>query len=635
MPRTKKEQTKVEPTSVFQQIGWMINGDGELEDGRVIAHRSPSSHEHVNSPFTVADYDMQRPAEADPRSWEEIFRVSDNWYQKNGLIRNIIDLMADFCVAGIQVSSPVPSQQAVLRKWFEKVNGRHVSERIANMLYRLGNVGIRRQFSDVNIKLKEKWQKAAAKFKTELTIPDDVIDERKVPGKYITINPKYIKVPSPEISAFLKEPYYGLRITKDPMQSINIDNDVNEHALLDQMTAKDIREALETGKTVRLDNNYFRMLHYKKDDFDKRFSYPLIYAALSDLSLYSKMMLTDRNVVDSASNRVIFVKVGDPKQNIYPSEEFMKIMGGMINKAGKGGSKSYIFSGPHLSLEAADGSLSTFLGKAKYEMVLEAIYATFGVPSALTGTASGAAANNYMSMKVLIKKLEYVRQILMEFWMDEIRQVCAAFDFKSPVFLTFTYQELGDEAAIKKLIQDMWDRDVISDESYRYFMGADHRLEELRLKADRKQRRSGKRSPKASPYHSPNLPNDLAKITVQQGTHAPEDWGIRLEDVQIKPPVRKPIMELRNELAMELQDNQAKINMKMETHRNELQIKRDKAKPKPPPPVIQPGLPQDSNQPITTNPIQEKPKDESGKGRPPNTPDQKPRKQREYKPKKK
>jgi len=167
------KQTPDSPIPICVQMAYRIGSDGQLlDDEHVHGHRSPHSQEHVKQAFDVGAYDVQRPAEADPKSWEGIFEVCDNWYQKNGLIRNIIDLMADFCVAGIQISSPDPAEQAVLRKWFEKVRGEHVSERIANMLYRLGNVGVRKMHGKVDIGLKKRWKEIIARMNVDIKIPD-------------------------------------------------------------------------------------------------------------------------------------------------------------------------------------------------------------------------------------------------------------------------------------------------------------------------------------------------------------------------------------------------------------------------------------------------------------------------------
>lgn len=573
-----------EPKNILQEIAYLVGSNGEIEDDNIaLGRRIGNSNEQINKPFTVNDYGLQRPAEADPKGWRHIFMVCDEWYLKNGLVRNIIDLMADFCVAGIQVSSSVPLQQAVLRKWFEKVKGRHVSERIANMLYRLGNVGVRREMGVFRTNLKEQWQKAAAQFKAEVKIPDDITDERFIPAKYVTISPKYIKVPSPEIAAFLPEPYYGLQIVKDKMsinQVVDIDKDISDEDLAKQIPS-DIREAFTGGKTVRLDNDTFKMLHYKKDDFDKKFAYPLIYAALSELTLYSKMELAERNVIDSAARQVDWIKIGDHKLGLIASAEYIEDITRKVNKASVSGSRSSIVTSSAVDIVSAECKLIPFLGKAKYEPVLEAIYGAFGIPSALTGTAVGGAANNFMSMKVLVKKLEYVRQILTDYWKEELKQTCAAFGFKSPVFLTFTHQELGDESAIKKLIQDMYDREVISDETYRHSMGFNHDLEKVRIAKDRKLRKAGRNAPKAGPYHNANLDIDVKKLAVQGGAYTLEDIGVNLEDGKVDPQIRKSRLEINNDLAIKTMKEQAKIDMAAQLEQGKIDVEVAKNSPRP------------------------------------------------------
>jgi len=633
---TAKTTKATQPNaSIFEQMSLLIGDQGQLLDDRALAHRSPGGREHLNQAFDINAYDVQRPAEADPKTWEGIFTVCDNWYQKNGLIRNIIDLMADFCVAGIQISSTNMGEQAVLRKWFEKVDGLHVSERIANMLYRLGNVGVRKQHAKVKIDLRKRWQEISAETKVEIKIPDHIKDETVLPYKYVTIGPKHIKVPRPEVAAFLTEPYYCLKIKKDLQWISRLDNDIDNEELM-KLIPEDIREALTSGNTVRLDNDTFKMLNYKKDDFDKSYSFPLIYAALSDLTLWSKMQLADRNIVDSASKHVVFVKVGDPKGVVMPTIEYMEDLAQKVNKAGTGGSKSYVITHPFIELVSDPGTLAAFLGKAKFENVIESIHATFGTPAALTGTASGTAANNFMQVKVLIKKLEYVRQILQKFWNDEIKHVHASCGLKAPFFITFAYQELGDEAAIKKLIQDMYDREVLSDESYRYMMGVNHELEESRISREREERQRQARPPKAGPFHTgANFVTDAMKIAIQGGSYTPEDFGINLEDNRIDPQIRKPRLEVQNELAIKLAEKTAKLDMDKAEKQIELDIRYENEIPQPVTTTTETPttkITKKSVRKVGTKPgskkATKKPKGVPGTGRPKNSSDKTKRKQR-------
>ena len=570
----------------------------------------------VKDDFTVTDYMIQRPAEDSPANWDAIFQVCNKWYKENSIVRNIIDLMGDFCVAGVQISSPDPGQQAILRKWFKTVEGYRISERIANMLYRLGNVGVRKMHATATVRNKEEWKKAVAdaqaRYNVEIKLPEPDYSEKRIPAKYAIINPRQIDMPRPEIAAFLGEPVYYLKMPFGGLDSAMHlgGSGIDSNKYLDKIP-KDIQDALKHGKPVLLDNDRFAMFHYKKDD-DSKFAYPLIYAALSDLSLYSKMSLADRNVVDSAITRKVFVLLGDAEQNLVLDEQYMEYFAQKIAKAGVGGSSSYIMSPPYLSLVSDDGKLASFLGKAKYEIVLQAIYTGFGIPAALTGDAKGAAANNYMSMKVLVRKLEYVRRLITGFWEEEARKVCYAFSLTAPYYITFSHQELGDEAAMKKLVEGMYDRGVISDESYREQGNFNAQMEDYRIKAEDVEREARERRILTTPLHNGNWENEAKKIAVQQGAYALEEIGVPTHDVSV---LRKNKVELGTDQATKLADQGHKLQMKMVEKQSELKIQEQKSAPKPaaPAPTIPPGstvttpkAPQDNGRPKNTKDVQKR-----------------------------
>ena len=53
--------------------------------------------------LTRSDYDFFRPDEAVPKRIKDIMRRSDEIYQKVGLVKNVIYLMGDFAVQGINI----------------------------------------------------------------------------------------------------------------------------------------------------------------------------------------------------------------------------------------------------------------------------------------------------------------------------------------------------------------------------------------------------------------------------------------------------------------------------------------------------------------------------------------------------
>ena len=122
--------------------------------------------------------------------------------------------------------------------------------------------------------------------------------------------------------------------------------------------------------------------------------------------------------------------------------------------------------GPELKFTESQSQVYKFLGGDKYQPVLTSIYAGLGIPPTLTGASSGGGySNNFVSLKTLIERLEYGREVLSQFWRHEIKIVQKAMGFRLPAEIHFDSIILSDEAAQKKLLMDLADRDIISQET--------------------------------------------------------------------------------------------------------------------------------------------------------------------------
>jgi hypothetical protein len=157
-----------------------------------------------------------------------------------------------------------------------------------------------------------------------------------------------------------------------------------------------------------------------------------------------------------------------------------------------------------------------FLGSEKYQPVLTSIYAGLGIPPTLTGAAGGGGyTNNYVSLKTLVERLEYGREILASFWRKEIAIVQKAMGFRYPAEIHFDSIVLSDEAAQKKLLLDLADRDIISQETLLERFREIPSIEKVRVKREVRDRDTEAYAPqKASPYHNPQHAHDVAKIGI-------------------------------------------------------------------------------------------------------------------------
>jgi hypothetical protein len=90
------------------------------------------------------EYESYRPEEAtgcDPGS----IRLCLQAYYNVPVVHNVLNLMSDFCVQGIDVVHPNPEVEKFYKDWFRGANGPERSERITNMALKAGSAVVLRE----------------------------------------------------------------------------------------------------------------------------------------------------------------------------------------------------------------------------------------------------------------------------------------------------------------------------------------------------------------------------------------------------------------------------------------------------------------------------------------------------------
>src|SRR3990167_8485196 len=99
----------------------------------------------IRESYSHNDYDEYRLHEATPKhNAKDIIVACDNAYHRIGIIRNVIDLMADFTVKGIRVVHPVKSWEKVGQAWAKRIKLKDRAERMVSLLCRQAIVIIKR-----------------------------------------------------------------------------------------------------------------------------------------------------------------------------------------------------------------------------------------------------------------------------------------------------------------------------------------------------------------------------------------------------------------------------------------------------------------------------------------------------------
>lgn len=474
----------------------------------------------VRPSFGRSDYDAFRPGEAVPTKQKRIMAMCMSAYDRVGIIRNVVDLMSDFASQGLVLVHPNKSIEKFYRKWFSQVNGIDRSERFLNYLYRTGNVVVKRRTAKLDRRKEQELRRAAG---ADVDIEILKGKKREVPWIYDFLNPVAVDVKDYGMMAVGK-PQYTLNISKYTYQSLlkSSENSKNAYKTLPQ----DLQKRIQNGdRKIPLDPDSTFFYHYKKDDW-LLWANPMIYAILDDISMLEKMKLADLAALDGAISSVRLWTLGDFDQKIVPTKAGLNKVRDILASNVGGGTMDLVW-GPELQFTESQSQVYKFLGSEKYQPVLTSIYAGLGIPPTLTGASgsSGGYTNNYVSLKTLIERLEYGRQVLTNFWVQEIEFVRKAMGFRLPAEIHFDSIVLSDEAAQKNLLIQLADRDIISQETllerFREIPG----IERVRVRREERERKNDVNSPnKAGPYHNPQHANDMAKIAMTKDIMDTEEY---------------------------------------------------------------------------------------------------------------
>jgi hypothetical protein len=498
----------------------------------------------VRGGFSRLDYEFFRPAEAVPRMQKQIISACMSAYDKIGIVRNIIDTMADFAVQGIRFSHPNKQIENFYNEWFKRVNGLDRSERFLNLFYRAGNVLVKRSRGKLKEKQVQEFKRAVGQEHLEYEDDFNDVKYREVPLRYTFLNPMSVDAMGQELTAFTGKYYYVINVNPRLVNIINNPKDEYELGMVNSLPTDIVNKVKAGGKKIPISDDDLIVYHYKKDDWQV-WANPMTYAILDDLITLEKMKLADLAALDGAISHIRIWKLGSLEHQILPTDAAIaKLSDLLLNNVG-GGSMDLIW-GPDLELDETSTEIQKFLGSPKYEVCLASIYAGLGVPPTMTGASSGGGGfnQNFISLKTLTERLKYGRNNLKQFWDYEAKMVQLAMKFKQPPTVIFDVPNLGDEMAEKALWIQAVDRGLVSDETFQERWGVEPEVEARRLGKEFTRREKKLDPPKVSPYHDAQPDLSLEKIFAQRGGVTPSEVGLTLEE---RAPGEKTALEVQQE----------------------------------------------------------------------------------------
>jgi hypothetical protein len=564
---------------------------------KTMANRTFINHDtniSVRSDYNRGDFDYFRPSYAIPQQQRDYIVMCMEAYQKVGLIRNVIDLMGDFGSQGIRIQHSVPATQEFYNNWFDKVGGKIVSERFLNLLYRAGQVIIKSSHGKVSVYEEKKWKKSKSQ---EVKIAPVKTLKREIPLKYTFIDITSVDVLGQDLAAFVGQPVLALRISSKLKSAISLANKMGDQLLpeIQKMLSKipqDVLAAIQSGQAyLPLDMDKTSVYYYKKDDW-MLWANPMIYSILDDVLMLNKLKLADISALDGAISNIRLWKLGiigdSPATSILPTKSAINKLRNILANSTGGGVLELVW-GPELSFEESNSQVWRFLGSEKYEVTLSNIYEGLGIPAPLRAGAGQSNTGNFVGLNTLIKRLQYGRDRLVEFWTKELKYVHKAMGFPGkPPVVVFDFMALADEAAEKQLLINLWDRDIISDETILELFGRLPTIEKSRVKKENRDRTNEVMPYKASPFHNPDKEHEYRKILLQGGGVAPSEIGIDLQDRKVdeqahidklhKQQIELMDKEMKNELKMQEKQNEFDAPFKQQETDNKIALQKDQQK---------------------------------------------------------
>ena len=366
----------------------------------------------------------------------------------------------------------------------------------------------------------------------DISVNIDALDviKNEIPWRYNFIDPILVEPVGGQLANLSKDRILCLTVPLQLQNEIKklqqaANTGINGQAAQDVLSkiSPDIIRAVNGNNKIILPPDKTNIYYYKKDDW-QAWADPMTYSAFEPLNLYQRLQLTDKAALDGAMNKIRVWKIGSLEHKLAPTPTASSTLADMLG-ANVGGGTIDIVWGPDIQLLETSSDIQSYLGEEKYKPTLMAIYSALGIPPTLTGTfGTSGTTNNFIALKTLVERLNYVRGIVIQFWKEQIRIVQKAMGFRQPAIVEFDIMYLEDPAAMTTLLLNMADRNIVSDEFVQRHIKATPDIENRRVRNENRVKEE-----KVSPYHQVDQEYGLKKIALQTGVSSPSEVGLELE----------------------------------------------------------------------------------------------------------
>jgi len=321
--------------------------------------------------------------------------------------------------------------------------------------------------------------------------PMPVDKGNKIPWGYISLNPLQME---PRGSRFANEHYWVMMINKRDVQPLS--KFMNYRYYNDISTTKINLPEIFKGKLnpvasnrkqsgyaaeLQLDASRLSVIQdVTKADYEE-WATPQIYPAYKEVMFKRMMRHGEISAMESIKHTITLIKLGKTTEGFAPTEAQIE----RVAAALAGGSQTHHLVWDDLITgEVLSPNLGNIFNPDKYQEINKDIYAALGITeSVMTGT--GSYANSFISVKLLLEKLETIREILQDWLRIELKKIASVMKFKRLPQISWGLMSLRDENAERKLLLDLYDRGIVSDTTILEQFGTDFDVELARQQVEK------------------------------------------------------------------------------------------------------------------------------------------------------
>jgi hypothetical protein len=442
-------------------------------------------------------------------------------YLSEGIVRRVLDLYADLACEQFTIVHPDKSVRNFYETWAKKTK---ITERLRTFfltMFTTGNVFIYRHWASLSPADKLALKKMSAKVVGENIYVEDEDEDRKIeasvenswfdnfievrksipiqktdsnkktsaagpaptvkgplsesipvkdgmiPWGYTALNPLQMELRGKK---FQGENYWIMALDKSDTKEILAQYGYNSTSQDLGSTRVNLPKELKgkIGKyngggvgyvsEIKFDATTLTPLQdYKFDWFD--WAIPFVFPVLAPLGFKGCLRKMEIRACESVINSIFLFKLGDLKNGMPAEEEHFERLADMLQMPGQ---VQNIIWNEAISAEVIQPDVTKIFDSKKYESADKDIMMALGIPESMLGGKSSSFQHSFITLVTVMERLESTRNLLESWLMGELEAIAKVMGFRRLPTIKWARSALKDEAAVRTLFTNLYDRGILS-----------------------------------------------------------------------------------------------------------------------------------------------------------------------------